>query len=184
MANLQLASAGAKKMMASGTKRRGVVVVVGLGEVEEDARRQRERVTVETRLFFSTLLLLRQFAEPSGGIEYFKAAVLLSPTKVIELSSFTRRLVELPSFRCRGGVRLITPAASTSCNVTFRRPPSCGHPSDCHDFYPVENIFRDHICLLIKLDVSNGKQQVHLVYSTKTNIWLDCLCGRGKNKIA
>lgn len=64
MANLQLASAGAKKMMASGTKQRVVVVeVVGLGEVEEDTRRQRERVTVETRLFFSTLLL-RQFAEP------------------------------------------------------------------------------------------------------------------------
>lgn len=143
MANLQLASAGAKKMMASGTKGGGV------REVEEDTRRQRERVTVESRLFFFSTLLLRQFAEPSGGIEYFKAAVFFSLTKVIELSSFTRRLVELPSFQCRGGVRLITLAASTSCNVTFRRPLICGHPSGCHDLYPVGNIFRDHICPLI-----------------------------------
>lgn len=36
-----------------------------------------------------------------------------SPLPVIELSSFTRQLVELPSFMCRGGVRLITEAAST-----------------------------------------------------------------------
>lgn len=118
------------------------MVVAGLGEVEEDTRRQRESDAEDSPFFLAS-----SSDNLRNRVEELNISRLLSSTKVIELSSFIHRLVELPSFQRREGVRLITLAPSTSCNVTFRRPLICGHPSGRHDLYHVGNIFRDRICL-------------------------------------